>query len=116
MRITLYLDEYVPFSFAEALVNRGVNILTTQDAGNKGNSDLDQIIFAGTEGRVLLTYNKIDFIKIHHQWMTDHRTHSGIIVSDQLPIGTLLRRTMKLWFTVPSVDMENRLVFLSNWK
>jgi len=44
------------------------------------------------------------------------KTHSGIILSDQLPVGTMLKRVMKLWFSLSPEDMKNRLEFLSNWK
>lgn len=30
MKIKLYLDEDVPLAFAQALINRGVNVFTTQ--------------------------------------------------------------------------------------
>lgn len=116
MRIRFYLDEDVPVSFAEALTNRGVNVITTQDAGNKGNSDHGQITYATNEKRVLLTHNKIDFIKLHNHLLKENRTHFGIIVSDQLPIGILLRRTMKLWFTLDADEMNSKLEFLSNWR
>lgn len=116
MHVRLYLDEDVPVSFSEALANRGVDVLTTQKSGNKGNSDQDQMLFAMAEKRVLFTHNKVDFIKLHDHYLKNNRTHYGIIVSDQIPIGMLLRRTMKLWFTIDAADMENRLEFLSNWK
>jgi predicted Fe-Mo cluster-binding NifX family protein len=46
MRIKLYLDEDVPSSFAQALINRGVDVIITQQAKNDSNSDLQQLIYA----------------------------------------------------------------------
>lgn len=116
MRIRLYLDEDVPLSFGEALMNRGVDVKTTQETGNQGKSDLDQLVYTAGERRVLFSHNKVDFIKLHHAFIKNNRTHSGIIISDQLSVGLLLKRTMKLWFTMNRAEMNNKLEFLSNWK
>ena len=35
-RISLYLDEHIQLALAEALRARGVDVLTTQEAGNVG--------------------------------------------------------------------------------
>jgi hypothetical protein len=42
--------------------------------------------------------------------------HRGIILSDQIAIGTVLRRVMKLYFSLNAEDMKNRLEYLSAWK
>lgn len=112
----MYLDEDVPFSFSLALQNRSVEVTTTEDAGNKGLSDAGQLAFAVKHEMALFTHNRKDFILLHNDTMGKGKGHSGIIVADQLPIGMLLRRFMKLWFSVSAGDMKGRLEFLSNWK
>jgi hypothetical protein len=115
-RISLYLDEHVQFALREALKARGVNILTTQEAGNIGKDDIDQLIFASENNRVFFSYNRRHFAKLHYEWMTRKKPHGGIILSDQLPVGIVLRRLMKLYFSLTSDDMKNRLEYLSSWK
>lgn len=44
--ITLYMDEHVQVSLAVGLRLRGVNVLTTQEAGNYSLSDEEQLDFA----------------------------------------------------------------------
>jgi hypothetical protein len=44
------------------------------------------------------------------------RPHAGIILSDQLPIGVIPRRRMRLYYTVNREDMKNRLEDLGTWK
>jgi hypothetical protein len=44
------------------------------------------------------------------------RSHAGIVLSDQLPIGVILRRLMKLYYSVNREDMMNRLEYLGAWK
>ena len=115
-RISLYLDEHIQLALAEALRTRGVDVLTTQEAGNVGLSDLGQLTFAIESKRSLFSYNKRHFAKIHYEWMDLKTPNRGIILSDQLAIGTVLRRVMKLYFSLNSEDMKNRLEYLSTWK
>jgi hypothetical protein len=116
MRIKLYIDEDVPFSFAQALLNRGVDVITTQQVGNEGKSDAEQFVYATIEGRTIFTHNKGDFMLLNNEYLQSGKKHPGIILSDQLPIGILLKRFMKLWFSLDATAMKNRLEFLSNWK
>lgn len=115
-RMSLCLDEDVQIGLAEALKARGVDVLGTQEAGNIGRNDLEQLAFAAGNSRSLFSYNKGHFAKVHYDWMKLKKPHAGIILSDQLPIGIALRRLMKLYFSVDSDDMRNRLEYLSAWK
>ena len=45
-RIAFYLDEDIQSGLAEALRIRGVNLLTTMEAGMIGSNDVDQLVFA----------------------------------------------------------------------
>ncbi len=116
MRITVYLDEDVPSSFAQALINRGVDVITTQQAKNLRQSDANQLVYATAEKRAILTHNKRDFILLHNEYIQSGKEHTGIIVSDQLPTGVLLKRFMRLWFSIKDTDMKNRIEFLSSWR
>jgi len=114
--LALYLDEHIQTSLAEALRARGIDILTTQEAHNMGLEDIQQLAFATKNCRALLSYNKRHFAKIHYQWKDIHKRHAGIILSDQIPIGIVLRRLMRLYFSLNSEQMASRLEYLSNWK
>ena len=115
-QLFLYLDEHVQSALAEALRARGVDILTTQEAKNIGLHDVGQLAFAAENRRSLFSYDKRHFARIHYEWMSIKRQHAGIILSDQLTIGLLLRRLMKLHFSLTTEDMINRLEYLSSWK
>jgi Arc/MetJ family transcription regulator len=115
-RLTLYLDEHVQLALAEALRARGVDILTTQEATNIGLDDAGQLAFAAENRRSLFSYDKRHFARIHYEWKSKKRQHAGIILSDQLAIGLLLRRLMKLHFSLNTEDMINRLEYLGSWK
>lgn len=116
MKMLVYLDEDSPLAFAQALRNRGVDVVTTQQVRNAGRSDEEQLIYATKEGRAIFTHNKRDFMILHNEYLMKGNDHAGIILSDQMPVGILLRRFMKLWFSLNDTAMRNRLEFLSNWR
>jgi hypothetical protein len=93
-----------------------VDVITTQQAGKQRLSDKEQLVFSADEKRTIFTHNKRDFIILHDEFINKGAEHFGIILLDQLPVGIMLKRFMKLWFTLKAEEMENRLEFLSNWK
>lgn len=115
-RFSLYLDENIQVGLAEALRARGVDVLTTLEARNVGLSDLEQLQFAVESRRTFFSYNKRDFAMLHYAGLAEHKEHYGIILSDQLPIGIVLRRFMKLYFALSTEDMNDRLEYLGAWK
>jgi hypothetical protein len=115
-KVSFYFDEHIQAALAEALKTRGVDVLTTQEAGNVGVEDLRQLVYAAKNDRTMLSYNKRDFAVIHYQWMKIGRSHAGIILSDQLPTGVILRRMMKLYYSLDQDAMKNRLEYLGFWK
>ena len=116
MKIRFYLDEDVPVQLAKAMQQRGISVLTTQEAGMSESTDEQQVVFAVTQQRTILTHNKRDFVIIHKTYMEIGKDHRGIIVADRNKVGELLRRVSKLWATVSEEDMKNRLEFLGSWR
>lgn len=115
MKIKLYLDEDVDISLAKALKQKGIDVLTTQEAGKKRLNDFEQLEFAVNERRTILTHNKRDFTLLHKSYMLDGKEHYGIILSDQRPISEMLRGLSKLIFSLTAEQMKNQREFLSNW-
>ena len=116
-RIKLYLDEDAQrASLVRALRVRQYNILTCNEAQQTGIPDAEQLGFAISQQRTILTFNRGDFVRLHKDYMSNERTHSGIIVSDQLEIGVIARRLLKLLDARSAEDMRNWLEFLSNWR
>lgn len=95
MAIKLYLDEDVDPLLAHVLRNRGVDCLSTKEAGNLGLPDGEQLRFAADQGRTILTFNVKDFVALATKAAISGQHHSGIIVSDHVPFRELLRRVMR---------------------
>lgn len=113
--IKLYLDENVPEAISVELRLRGYDIKTVRDAGRKGTSDIEQLTYATSENRSLFTFNTSDFCKIHAEMVKKGMNHSGIIVSKQLPVGTIVRALSKLLSSTKSEMVLNNIIWLSDW-
>jgi len=101
----------------KALTNRGADVISTLTAGNNGTKDEEQLIYAMNQKRCIITHNiGWRFCNPPQRIFRNNRTHLGIIVTDQLPVGVLVKRIMNLWFSLEANEMENRIDFLSNWK
>ena len=115
--IHLYLDEDAQrASLVRALRARHVEVVTALEAGQIGVSDEEQLAYATAHNLTLFSHNRGDFVQIHTKYLQDGRTQAGIIVSDQLAVGRLLRRLLHLIDRKPAEEMKDWLEFLSNWR
>jgi predicted nuclease of predicted toxin-antitoxin system len=62
--IIFYADEHLPRPVCQGLRRRGIDLLTTQESGNLGASDVDQLAFATGQNRVLITFDT-DLLVLH---------------------------------------------------
>jgi predicted nuclease of predicted toxin-antitoxin system len=114
MHLKLYFDENVPEAIAAAVRLRGYDVITVKDAERKAASDLDQLRYAALQKRVLFTFNVADFVKLHDEFMTAGRHHSGILLSKQLPVGIIVKRLLKLLSHVRVDEIENNIIWLND--
>jgi Domain of unknown function (DUF5615) len=98
-QIRLYLDED---SFEKALVkafrHAGLDVVTVADASRQSFSDEEQLIWATEQGRVIYSYNRSDFCRLHGEFLAIARSHAGIIVLQQqrYSVGPQVRGLLKL--------------------
>ena len=73
----LYADENVPAQVMESLRRLGHDVLSAHEAGNanRGVPDPEVLAFAFSTGRILLTLNRRDFIRLHNSGFP----HAGIV-------------------------------------
>jgi predicted nuclease of predicted toxin-antitoxin system len=112
MQIRLLLDEDVHASLALALCKRGYDAVHIQELQRKGYSDREQLEFAVSQSRCLMSFNIRDFVILHNEFATNGQEHWDILVSSQLPIGETLRRTLVMLNTNTAEYIQNRLEFL----
>ena len=72
-----YANEGFPLPVVEALRQRGHDVLTVQETGLAGQSLSDEAVlaFACAELRIVLTFNRKHFIRLHLQ----NSDHAGIV-------------------------------------
>jgi len=82
-----------------------------------GREDRDHLATASASGRVLYTFNLADYCVLHQTWISQQRSHAGIIVAQQqrYSVGEELRRLLRLIGSVTAEEMQNRIEFLSAW-
>lgn len=73
-----YANENFPLPAVESLRQLGHDVLTTMESGKSGQAiaDSDVLLFALTEGRILVTLNRRHFIRLH----AETPNHAGIVV------------------------------------
>jgi len=93
---------------ANGLRQRGVDILTTQEAGMLGATDDEHLTFATHSDRVIFTQDR-DFLRLHSQVIQ----HKGIVyASKQTSVGEIIRGLMLIYQVLDAGEMENKLEFL----
>ena len=118
MKIALYLDEDAQDDdMVHALLLRGVDVVRSWDCGMRHRADEDQLMMALSSGRVLFSFNIRDYLRIHTEWMIQGQTHAGIVLAKQqaYSIGEQLRRLMRIINVKSAEEMENKILFLSDW-
>lgn len=106
--IRLYLDEDVYKAVAPALQARGFDAVSVHDRRHYGWSDAEHLAYAAAEGRAVFTFNASDYIALHKGYLSEGRSHAGIIVSKQHTIRETIRHLLDLLNRVTDDEMKNQ--------
>lgn len=118
MRIRLYLDEdAMDEDLVYGLRLRGLDVMTAREAGMIERNDKEHLDYATGQGRVLYSFNVSDYYRLHTEYLSQERSHAGIILARQqrYSVGEQQRRLLKLVATRSAEEMRNRVEFLSAW-
>ncbi|MGA3044434.1 MAG: DUF5615 family PIN-like protein [Bryobacteraceae bacterium] len=109
MPIRFHLDEHISTHIAAGLRRRNIDLTTTADAGLLGAADMQQLEFAASSGRVMVTQDD-DFLRLHAQGVA----HSGIVYCQQqsMSIWEMLRRLVLIHDLMSPEEMAGRVEFL----
>ena len=108
VELAFYTDESVSVAVAEGLKRRGVNALSSRDAGNLGLSDEEQLLYARKKSMVIVTHDD-DFLS-----MAVEVQHNGIVYvhQEKYNVGDLIRRLKLLKEIAEPKAMFNHVEFL----
>lgn len=118
MTIRLYLDEdSLDWDLVRALRARGVDVITALEAAMIDRDDDDHLAYATVLGRVLYSFNRSDYYRLHALWLRQERSHTGIVLARQqhYSVGEQMRRLLKLISTRSAEEMNNQVEFLNRW-
>jgi predicted nuclease of predicted toxin-antitoxin system len=76
----LYTDEDMSALVATLLRSRGLDVTTVPEQTTLGKPDSEQLEFATSIGRCILTHNRLDFERLHLQYLEAGKQHFGIII------------------------------------
>jgi|SRR5215212_9677648 len=114
--VSIFTDEMINPRLAGALVRLAYDAESCQWAGraNQHIADEDQLVYATSQGRAILTFNIGDFERLDRQWKARNRIHSGIVVSAQIVrFAELLRRVQRHLDTISPAEQHNTLLELA---
>lgn len=107
--IRFYFDEHVPRAVAHGLRQRGVDVLTVQEAGRSGLPDSEQLAFATIQGRAVMTHDP-DYLELAASGIE----HAGITFcySTKYQPGALLQALLMVHGAMSADEMRNHVEYL----
>jgi hypothetical protein len=111
-KIALLLDEDVRPMLGEILRQRGYDTIHVLDAGRAGKSDAEQLAYAVSQQRTILTHNIRHFRLLNQKYHEEDRQHFGILLSAQVPLRDLLRRALQFLGRHTANELRNNVLWL----
>ena len=112
-QISLLLDEDVRPILAEILRQRGYDAVHVLELERTGKTDAEQLEYAVSQKRAILTHNIRDFMILDGQYRQTSKEHCGILLSDQVTMRELLRRTLRVLGRRAAQDVKNNILWLN---
>jgi predicted nuclease of predicted toxin-antitoxin system len=75
-----YIDEDLNPKIADILKREGIDALSSRKAGKLQASDLEQLKYASSGKRCMVTRNRNDFIRLTVQFFNENRPHYGVLI------------------------------------
>ena len=110
--IHLYFDEDVSVGIVENLRTRGFDVLSVRDAGARGRSDDEQMLYAVSQKRAIVTHNRVDFEKQHVKLLENGMQHYGVIIAKRRRDTEAVSKLLELLDTVTAEEMKNQLRYI----
>ena len=113
--IRFFFDEHVPAADADALRARGIDVVTTDEAGRLRYPDDDQLRFATANGRVMVTHDS-DYLALAAQFLAAGEAFAGVAYSHPNKylhdIGGLVRALHLIHGAMTPDEMKNHVEYL----
>lgn len=113
----LYMDDDTGIRGLTAQASQlGIAAPRSDDLGMRGSTDIEHLRRATSEGLVLVTCNRRDFLALHWDFLTRSEEHAGIVVIDQdISRGERIRALLAFAQVAEPRDVVGRVHFLKDW-
>lgn len=108
----IYLDEDVSVLVARLLEARGFDVTTARDEKMLGKDDPEQLAFAVSQGRCLITHNRLHFEELHKEYLAAGSEHFGIVISTHRSPYEITNRLVTLLDTLTADEFKNQLLYI----
>ena len=103
-------------ALAVVLRGRGYDVISSHEVGMRSKTDEEQLEYAISERRSLLTFNAKHFAPLAKKYFENNREHSGIIVSKAQGLPGIIRLTLNLLNREKAENLKNIYTWLENYK
>jgi len=110
--VELYLDEDVDVLVSDLLRAHGFVATTALEAGQLHKDDREQLAYAVTQRKALLTHNRADFEALAISYFADGETHFGIIFAIRRPPHEIVKRLLIILNQVTADEMQNQVRYI----
>lgn len=107
----LYTDEDMSALVATLLSSRGLDVTTVPEQATIGKTDTEQLEISISLGRCFLTHNRVDFERLHLQYIEENKEHYGIIVVPQKNAYEVAQRIGILVDALTADEIRNQLLY-----
>jgi hypothetical protein len=108
MKWRILTDEHISYAITGALRSRGIDVETVQEAGFVSHPDDEILEYAAAHNRTVFSFNKRDFVILHHEYLATGRNHAGILLMPESEIKPALKALMTFILT-NDADQKNML-------
>ena len=110
--IEIYFDEDVDVVIATLLRARGFNVTTTQEAGQIGNNDEEQLSYAVSREMAFLTHNRTDFESLVGKYFAEGKDRNGVIMAVRRQPYEIAQRLLVILNYVTADEMVNQVRYI----
>jgi predicted nuclease of predicted toxin-antitoxin system len=110
------LNEHVSPRLADQLRKYGFDVTCTLELGMVEPDDDEQLAYAASNQRALVTFNHKDFAIRHARYLAGGKEHWGIVLSTEETVDVLRRRLLRLLNTLSADELKNQVCWLNDFK
>lgn len=112
----LHLSEHLSPRLAAQLRTYGFDVTSTLELGMVEADDDEQLAYAASNQRAIVTFNHKDFAARHARYLAEGKEHWGIVLSTEETMNVIRRRLLRLLNTLSAEELKNQIRWLNDFK